>query len=83
MASIKLYKGAFGHVSMLNAASDLVTHAHGEAHLIIWLEGDAGEIMVGERRVTPGPDCAIGVNSFEPHSHSFSPGEEPGRFLAF
>jgi len=83
MASIRLYKGAFGHVSMLNAASDLVTHAHAEAHLIIWLEGDAGEMTVGDRRVTPGPDCAIGINSFEPHSHSFSPGAEPGRFLAF
>lgn len=83
MASIKLYRGAFGHVSMLNAASDLVTHAHAEAHIIIWLEGDAGEMTVGERRVTPGPDCAVGVNSFEPHSHSFSAGAEPGRFLAF
>jgi AraC-like DNA-binding protein len=83
MASIKLYRGAFGHVSMLNAASDLVTHAHPEAHLLIWLEGDAGEMTVGERRVVPGADCAIGINSFEPHSHSFTPGAEPGSFLAF
>jgi len=83
MSSIKLVRGEFGHVSMLNAASDLVTHAHPEAHLIIWLDGDAGEITVGDRRFVPSAHRAIGVNSFEPHSHCFSPGGIPGSFLAF
>ena len=51
MASIKLFKGQFGHVSVLNAASDLVTHAHPEAHVIVWLDGDPGRMVVGETEV--------------------------------
>jgi AraC family transcriptional regulator len=81
--SIRLFRGAFGHVSILNVASDLVTHAHSEAHIIVWLDGAAGEMMVGRASVRPGPGLAVAVNSFEPHSHSFPAGSEPGRFLAF
>ena len=40
--SIRLVRGAFGHVSVLNVASDFVTHAHSEAHIILWLDGAAG-----------------------------------------
>jgi hypothetical protein len=65
MASIKLFRGAFGHVSVLNAASDLVTHAHPEVHVIIWLEGDPGRMTVGDVEFRPGPDDAVCVNSLE------------------
>ncbi|MCV0395551.1 MAG: AraC family transcriptional regulator [Rhizobiaceae bacterium] len=82
MASIRLFKGAFGHVSVLNAASDLVTHAHPEAHVVIWLDGDPGHMAVGETMVRPGPNEAVCVNSLQPHSHHFSDGK-PGSFLAF
>lgn len=82
MASIKLFRGAFGHVSVLNAASDLVTHAHPEAHVILWIEGDPGRMVVGDAEVSPGPDEAVCVNSLQPHSHHFSEGT-PGSFLAF
>ena len=82
MVSIKLLRGAFGHVSVLTAASDLVTHAHPEAHVIIWLEGKPGRMIVGGMQVQPGPDHAICVNSLQSHSHHFC-GEKPGSFLAF
>ncbi|PZN49005.1 MAG: AraC family transcriptional regulator [Proteobacteria bacterium] len=82
MASIKLFRGAFGHVSVLNAARDLVTHAHPEAHVIIWLNGDPGRMIVGGTEVRPGPVDAVCVNSLQPHSHHFS-SDRPGSFLAF
>jgi len=82
MASIKLFKGQFGHVSVLNAASDLVTHAHPEAHVIVWLDGDPGRMVVGETEVCPGADRLVCVNSMQPHSHHFPDGN-PGSFLAF
>ena len=82
MVSIKLLRGAFGHVSVLTAAGDLVTHAHPEAHVIIWLEGKPGQMIVGGMEVQPGPDHAVCVNSLQSHSHHFS-GEKPGSFLAF
>jgi AraC-like DNA-binding protein len=83
LSSLKLYKGAFGHVSVLTAASDLVTHAHPEAHLIIWLEGNPGRMVVGNTPVDITPGLAVCVNSFEPHSHSFDGDQSPGSFLAF
>lgn len=83
MTSIKLFRGGFGHVSVLNVANDLVTHAHPEAHVIIWLEGTAGTMTVGEETVGLGPGIAAAVNSFEPHSHAFSSDGRPGLFLAF
>ncbi len=82
MASIRLFRSAFGHVSVLNAASDLVTHAHPEAHVIIWLDGDPGRMVVGDTEVHPGPDEAVCVNSLQSHSHHFSE-DKPGSFLAF
>ncbi len=80
--AIRLYWGRFGHVSVLNVASDFVTHAHVEAHLIIWLEGTAGEMTIGRETVQLGPGIAAGINSLQPHSHVLSQGK-PGLFLAF
>ena len=81
--SIRLFRGAFGHVSVLNVASDFVTHAHAEAHIILWLEGAAGEMTVGAEKVRLGPDVAAGINSFQPHSHALSADGRAGKFLAF
>jgi len=81
--AIRLYWGRFGHVSVLNVANDFVTHAHGEAHLIIWLEGTAGEMTIGRETVRLGPGTAAGINSFQPHSHALSHDGRSGLFLAF
>jgi AraC-like DNA-binding protein len=81
--SIRLVRGAFGHVSVLNVASDFVTHAHAEAHIILWLDGAAGEMTVGGQKVRPGPGLAAGINSFQPHSHALAADGRVGRFLAF
>ncbi|MDF1632355.1 AraC family transcriptional regulator [Mycoplana sp. MJR14] len=81
--SIRLFRGPFGHVSLLNVGGNLVTHAHPEAHIVIWLAGAPGRMTVGERTIRPERGMAIGINSFEPHNHVFSEGEVPGQFLAF
>ncbi|MBX3570169.1 MAG: helix-turn-helix transcriptional regulator [Rhizobiaceae bacterium] len=81
MAAIKLYRGEFGHVSVLSVASDFVTHAHPEAQLIVWLDGTAGEMTIGGETVRLGAGMAAGINPFEPHSHQLSGDGEPGQFL--
>lgn len=83
MSSIRLFRGEFGHVSVLNVASTLVTHAHTEAHVIIWLSGAAGEMTIGDRQVRLGPNIAAGVNSLQPHSHTLPCDGTSGSFLAF
>lgn len=81
-STIKLFRGEFGHVSILTVANDLVSHAHEEVHIVIWLAGSAGEMTVGRERVRPGPRVAVGVNALQPHRHDFPLGGE-GQFLAF
>lgn len=81
--SIRLFRGPFGHVSLLNVGGNLVTHAHPEAHIVIWLSGAPGLMTIGCRSLVPERGVAIGINSFEPHNHVFAEGEVPGQFLAF
>ena len=61
--SIKLFRGAFGHVSVLNVASDLVTHAHAEAHIIVWIDGDRRRDDGRRRDGAARAEMAVGVNS--------------------
>ncbi|MBB5752742.1 helix-turn-helix domain-containing protein [Prosthecomicrobium pneumaticum] len=81
--SIKLYRSGFGHVSLLNVASDFVTHAHAEAHIVVWLEGATGEMTIDRETVRLGPRLAAGINPFAPHSHALAQDGRPGLFLAF
>lgn len=81
--SIRLFRGPFGHVSLLNVGGNLVTHAHPEVHIVIWLAGAEGTMTVGGRTVLPQQGLAVGINSFEPHNHTFGDDEQPGQFLAF
>jgi AraC-like DNA-binding protein len=82
-ASIKLYRGDFGHISLLHVSSDFITHAHRDAHIIVWLEGAAGTMTIGSEVVRLGAEAAAVVNPFEPHSHTLSGYGGPGVFLAF
>jgi AraC family transcriptional regulator len=81
--SIRLFSGGFGHVSILNVCSNLVTHAHPDVHMIVWLSGAPGQMVVGDELVVPEPDVAVAINSYQPHSHAFADGQAPGTFLAF
>jgi len=81
--SIALYRSVFGYLSVLRVVGDFVTHAHREAHIILWLDRNAGEMTVGGQKVRPGLDTAVGINSFEPHSHMLPRDEGWGHFLAF
>ena len=83
MTSIKLFRGAFGRVCLLNVSGDFVTHAHADAHIIVWLEGAGGEMTIGSETVRPGPNMAAGINAFQPHSHALAHDGRPGKFLAF
>lgn len=81
--SIKLYRGEFGHVSILNVARDFVTHAHAEAQMLIWLDGSAGEMTIGRDSAVLGADTVACINPLEPHSHTLSNCGTPGLFLNF
>lgn len=81
--AIVLYRGDFGRMTIRNVVGNLVTHAHRDIHVIVWLDGSVGEMMVGGRRVVPSRSVAVGVNSFEAHDHSMMANGPCGIFLAF
>lgn len=78
---IVLHQGKFGWLSVRDVVGGLVTHAHRHLHLILWLQGSAGEMQIGESRILPRRNMAVGVNSFQPHNH-IMPETESGLFLA-
>lgn len=80
--AIILFQGDFGRLSIRHVTGDLVTHVHGDVHIILWFDGAAGKMTIGNHKVTPSKSFAIGVNSFEPHDHTM-PADESGVFLAF
>ena len=81
--AIVLYQGEFGRLELRNVVGDLVTHVHRDVHVIVWLQGAVGEMMVGGRTVAPSRNVAIGVNSFELHNHNMMANGPGGIFLAF
>jgi len=80
--ALRIYRSSFGQVSVLNAGTNLVTHAHDTAHVVVWLDGTPGEMTVGGSTDRLGPTVAATINPYEPHSHSFST-HDGGLFLAF
>lgn len=78
-----LHEGAFGTAIVLEAGANLVSHAHSETHLALWLGGVRACAHVGEETVIYGENVALGVNAFEAHDMVLL--EEPGSclFLVF
>ena len=81
MDPIVLHRGEFGWLSIREVVGGLVTHAHRHLHLIMWLDGKTGEMVIGDDRIVPCRDMAIGVNSYQPHNHVMPEGQ-CGLYLA-
>ena len=62
-----LHEGAFGTAIVLEANSNLVSHAHSETQLALWLGGARACAHVGSEVVPYGEGVALGVNAFEAH----------------
>jgi AraC-like DNA-binding protein len=80
--SITLYEGEFGRLAVMKGVKGWVTHAHRVNAIVLWLDGETGDITIGDRRVRPGPGVAIGINALQPHSHEIPPGAEEGQLIA-
>ena len=62
-----LHEGAFGTAIVLEASANLVSHAHSETQLALWLGGARACAHVGSEVVHYGESVALGVNTFEAH----------------
>lgn len=82
-AAYALHEGAFGTAIVLEAGANLVSHAHSETQLALWLGGVRACAHVGDDTVAYGENVALGVNAFEAHDMVLL--DEPGSclFLVF
>lgn len=62
-----LHEGAFGTAIVLEARANLVSHAHSESQLALWLGGARAAARVGTQVVHYGENVALGVNAYEAH----------------
>lgn len=62
-----LHEGTFGTAIVLEARANLVSHAHSETQLALWLGGARAKARVGSQMVSYGEDVALGVNAYEAH----------------
>ncbi|SMF60011.1 AraC family transcriptional regulator, partial [Tistlia consotensis] len=71
--ALRIAHGAFGRVALLDMDRSLVRHAHHHCHLLIKVEGDDTQFLVGES-VAPLTDAlAVCVNAWEPHAYVHDP----------
>lgn len=62
-----LHEGAFGTAIVLEARANLVSHAHSETQLALWLGGARARAHVGSDVVAYSENMALGVNAFQAH----------------
>ena len=78
-----LHEGAFGTAIVLEASANLVSHAHSETQLALWLGGARARAHVGAQVVPYSESVALGVNAFEAHDMVRLDDNGPSLFIVF
>jgi AraC-like DNA-binding protein len=78
---LAVYHGRFGRATLYELDRPMTTHAHREGHLIFFLGGEPGRVVVSGRGVDTAPKVAAAISPWE--SHGFEPGSagSAGLFL--
>ena len=82
----KLYRvhhGPFGHVSVLELTSELVTHVHSSANVSFWLSGAPAPLSINGRPAGHDVERAALINALVPHSLKLSEDCGPAQSLSF
>ena len=82
LETFAMHEGAFGRLSLLPLRTDLVSHAHSEAHIVWWLGGAAAEVRIGTQDFRFSETHAVAINSFEQHDGKLLSSSAPAIFLS-
>ena len=66
--ALRIAYGPFGRVALLDMDRSLVRHAHPHCHVLLKVEGDDTQFLVGERIAPLTDELAVLVNAGEPHA---------------
>jgi AraC family transcriptional regulator len=79
----RVYRGSFGHVTVLELTAELVTHAHSSANVSFWLQGAPAHVLINGTPVGHDAKTAAIIDRFVPHCLKIEAGYGPAKSLSF
>ena len=79
--ALSVHHGPFGRAKLYALDKALITHAHREGHLLFYLGGTEGRVVVDGTVHRLGPDTAVAISSWEPHSFGLAEAEQASHVL--
>ncbi len=79
----RVHHGPFGHVSVLELTSELVTHVHSSANVSFWLSGAPAQVSINGRPIGHDRHSAAFINPLVPHCLKVAEDDEPAQTLSF
>lgn len=80
--ALRIAHGEFGRVALLDMDRSLVRHAHPHCHVLLKVDGDDTQFLVGDKVVPLTDELAVLVNAWEPHSYVHNPQRQNALILA-
>ncbi|SIR43876.1 AraC family transcriptional regulator [Bosea sp. TND4EK4] len=80
--ALRIVHGAFGRVALLDMDRSLVRHAHPHCHVLLKVDGDDTQFLVGDHVAPLTNDLAVLVNAWEPHAYIHDPRRKNALILA-
>ncbi|PTM42775.1 AraC family transcriptional regulator [Bosea sp. 124] len=80
--ALRIAHGAFGRVALLDMDRSLVRHAHPHCHVLLKVDGDDTQFLVGDHVASLTDDLAVLVNAWEPHAYIHDPRRKNALILA-
>lgn len=68
--ALRIARGHFGRVALLDMDRPLVRHAHPHCHVLLKVEGADTQFSVRDRLVPLTDDSAVLINAWEPHAYA-------------
>ena len=80
--ALQIAHGAFGRVALLDMDRGLVRHAHPHCHVLLKVEGDDTQFVIGDETVSLTDGQAVLVNAWETHAYVHDPRRAKAMILA-
>ncbi len=71
--ALRIARGPFGRVALLDMDRPLVRHAHPHCHVLLKVEGADTQFLVRDRIAHLTDESAVLVNAWEPHAYDHDP----------
>ena len=68
--ALRIARGRFGRVALLDMDRPLVRHAHPHCHVLLKVEGEDTQFSVRDTLVPLTDECAVLINTWEPHAYA-------------